>query len=837
MIKNYFIIAIRNLWNRKIYSGITLLGFSIACAFCMLIYLYMQQERSFDAFHRNAQRLYRLELNSNAFGGYEESKNNGFFSFLTGREQTEINTLSHPLVFGDDLKNNFPEIETVIRYQGAYAPAVRLNNQSYPMEGQRTVFMEKNFFTVFDFPLKYGESSTVLNDPGGVVINERTAKRFFGNENPVGKTLTIPTASERIFTIAGVAKDFPVNSSMNYDIVLPLEAHPSYVENSADRSNQHFNHVTLVLFKKTTDVSSFKKKLETFANGYYATPIKEWQTRSEKPVNFNLILRPFARAHYNPSKSWGHYTNLANLYQLAFLAIIIMLIACVNYILLTLTNTISRSQEVGIRKSMGASRKHIVWQFLVETEVLVILSFFAGLVLCVTAIPFFNSVTGANIDLSVFSLQDFIGAAAALFLMLGILAGFYPAFIMSGIRPLNMLRKFSSVKLSPVLSKGLVVIQYTACLVFIISSVFISKQMKYINRMNLGFDKEQVITLENPYDYDDPQRKALQQQVTQFTSADPAIAKTTFSNSRFAWGFNQNGHLINDKREMIYQFVVDFNYFDFMGVPVIKGRSFSSDMPADSARLTIPESMIVPDASSVKQAIVVNETLYTMLGQPPVGELNRPMGARIIGVCRDYQFWDATQKIPPAYHMIGGKRNGFSFAYLKIRAGQDIPGVIERVRANWNRVTSNQLFTFSFMDDQVRKGYESYTQWLKIVNAATFLAVIIACLGLFGLSGLFAVNRTKEIGIRKVMGASLSSIFFLLNRDVIKMIFIAFVIALPASIYFMNGWLQNFANRIDLHWLSFVLAGGIGLMLAVIAVSYHSIKAANANPVESLRTE
>jgi len=837
MFKNYFKIAIRNLWNKRVYTGINMLGLSVACAFCLLVYLYARQERSFDEFHKNASRLYRLELNS-LFDFKKDTTKKGFFSFLTGSDVTTRNMLVQPLVLGSDLKNSLPEIESVVRSQGSCNTVVRYNGESFKMGEGKVAFIENNFFSVFDFPLTKGNPSTVLQNAGNCVINERTAKRLFGKYDPVGKTIAIP-AMEKLFTIAGVAKDFPPNSSLDYDIVLPLEAHPSYEENMADRSNNHFSFITLLQLKKNTDASAFAKKLEVFAKKYFAAAAKEWQERSpdKKTVDFHLSIRPFSKAHYNLSTPWGHYTNLENLYQLISLAVIILLIACVNYILLTLTSTISRSQEVGIRKSMGAARKHIIWQFLTETQLLVILSFLAGLVICISSIPLFNSVTGANLDISFFSFTDFAIAAVGLFFLLGVLAGFYPALVMSGMKPLNMLRKFSSVKLNPVLSKSLVIVQYTVCILLIISSLVISKQMKYMNSMQLGFDKEQVLTIENPYEWGDPQRITLAQRIYQYTSAEPAIEKTTFVNSKFGSWSNLNGHIINDKREMIYQVQVDFNYFDFMKIPIIKGRSFLKDMPTDSSAIEIPEKLKVKNSSSVRRAIVVNETLYNLLGKPPLDEINQAMGARIIGVCKDYHFLNSMQKIPPAYHMIGGGKYGFLFAFLRIGAGQNIPGVINRIHSNWNRITAKQPFTFSFLDEEVKKSYESYTQWLKIINTATLLAVLIACMGLFGLSALYAVNRTKEVGIRKVMGATVVNIFVLLNKDVIKLAVVSFVIAIPVAIYFMKSWLQNFAYRIDLSWLFFLLAGCIGLFLAIVAVSYHSIKTSLSNPVKSLRTE
>ena len=802
----------------------------------MLVFMYMQQETSFDRFHKNSERLYRLEA-TNMFAFEKEKPKKGFFSFLIGKDNGVRNMIVHPYVLAGDIQSAFPEVEAVVRSQGAGNRVVWYNNESFKMGESKVSYVEKNFLSVFDFPLIQGNASTVLNDKYNIVINQRTAKRLFGKDDPVGKTIRFARADTILYKVAGVAKDFPTNSSYDYDILLPLEAHPSHLENAADRSKNRFNYTTILLLKKNTDAQAFEKKLISFSQSYYADVVKEWQKNDKegKSTDFHLSLRPFADAHYNTAP-WGHYSNIENIYQLAVLAFIILLIACVNYVLLTLTNTVSRSQEVGIRKTLGAARKNIVFQFLTETQILVLLSVIAGIIICISALPYFNKLIGSSIDTGNFSFGNFLLGAVCLFIVLGFTAGFYPALVMSGMKPLNMLRKFSSVKIHPVLSKALVVVQYAACVLLIISSLVIARQMNYMNKMNLGFDKEQVMLLENPYEWYDPDRVGLTPRIYQYAASEPAIEDVTSSGSKFGWGFNMNGHIIDGKREMIFQVPVDFNYFEFLKIKLIKGRYFSRDMPTDSAKFEIPANIKVEGSSSVRMAIVVNESLYKMLGQPPLDEINGPMGARIIGVCDDYQFFNATQKVSPAYHMIGGKY-GFSFTYLKIKPGQDLPNVIDRIKTNWSKITAKQPFNFSFVDEEVKKGYESYSQWLKTVNAATILAVIIACLGLFGLSALYAVNRTKEVGIRKVMGASLTNIFMLLNKDVIKLALIAFVIAVPLAVYFMNSWLQNFAYRIELSWVFFVIAGCIGLLLAILAVSYHSLKAAATNPVKSLRTE
>jgi len=462
MFLNYFKIAIRNLLNKKVYSAINLLGLSVAAAFCMLVFMYMGQERSFDRFHKNGNRLYRLESTSLFDFGEKKKSGKGIFSFLLNKDDGERKMLTHPFVLAADIQEAFPEVEAVVRSRTAGLRFIWYNNESFTINEKRSVYVEKNFFKVFDFPLVQGNPGEVLNKKYNVVINQSTAKRLFGNDLAVGKTISFQKKDTIIYTVAGVVKDFPTNSSYNYDIILPLEAYPYFFEEAGDRSNNHFNYASILLLRKSVNKALFETKLIDFSKKYFAEAIKDW-TKDEKDkrlADFHLSIRPFIDAHYNSSYDWGHYSNLENLYQLAALALVILLIACVNYVLLTLTNTVSRSQEVGIRKTLGAGRKNIIWQFLTETQILVALSVIAGFVICITALPYFNSITGSAIEISNFSFYQFLIGATGLFTLLGFTAGFYPALVMSGMKPLNMLRKFSSVKINPVLSKALVVVQY-----------------------------------------------------------------------------------------------------------------------------------------------------------------------------------------------------------------------------------------------------------------------------------------------------------------------------------------------------------------------------------------
>jgi putative ABC transport system permease protein len=406
---------------------------------------------------------------------------------------------------------------------------------------------------------------------------------------------------------------------------------------------------------------------------------------------------------------------------------------------------------------------------------------------------------------------------------------------MSGLKPLNIMRNFSAYKLNPLLSKFLVVVQFTICIILIISTLVINKQIHYINQTDMGFNKDEVLIVHSPYGWDAKQQTmALKERLYNYAATEPAIQDITSTSIVFG-GFNNNGFFINGGRVMLQAPDVDYNYFSFLHIPIVKGRSFSHDIATDTAKLNLPGLRTPQSLSLAMRSIVVNETLYNLLGKPKLDEVNRVMGGIIIGVCKDYHTQDLTQKIQPAYHTVE-KYTPFSF-WIRIKAGQSIPVVLSKIKTHWNSLTNSAPFDYTFLDQEVAKNYESYLRWMKTITIASFLAIIVSCLGLFGLSGLTTLNRTKEIGIRKILGASVGNLFILLNRSTILMALCSFIIASPAALYFVHGWLDNFAYRIKPDWVLFIVAGVIAILTAVIAVSYHTIKAAVSNPVDSLRNE
>lgn len=833
MLKINLTLAIRNIFRNKLYTAINVIGLSVTSAFCILIYLYVKNEQSFDRFHDDQERLFRVEQ-TNLFSAFSRDKpQKSFFSSLI-RDEEQRNLIQTPMVFAGDLKRNFPEVENAVRIQSLGDPVVRIDNQSFK-EKDNAAYVDKDFFEVFNFPLVQGDPVNALSGRNQVVISERLAKKYFGKSDPVGKVINLVT-DKLLLTITGVAKDFPANSSFQYDILVPRETDPNYADELKQGTNS-FSDLLVIKLKQGTNVFDFQNKLNAFSKQYFKSVTESMAKDSpkDKPQDFHVFLRPFAEAHYNQSEGWGHYTDSKNIYQLVCLTLIILLIAAVNYILLTLTSAASRSQDVGVRKTIGAGRVQIILQYYTETQLLAFISVVAGLVIAITSLPFFSSLTGTELRVSSFSFAEISLALFVLAIFLGVVAGVYPALAMSGLKPLSMMRSFSAFRLKPALSRGLVVIQFAVCVILIISSMVIYKQMKFINQTDMGFDKDHVVLIQNPYGFEGMQQaNLLKDRLYHYATITSYLDGMTTASFDFG-GYNENGHLINGTRLPIQNLNVDYDYFSFNKIPILKGRTFSRDIASDTAKMVLTKEQIIPKNSTARHNVVINETLYNLLRKPEMGQFNKELGGVIIGVCKDYHTDDLTKKIMPAYHEINTRY--FGYYWIRIKKGQNIPKAMENMRSNWNRLSDNAPFSYTFMDEDVAKKYKAYQRWMSTVTTSCFLAILIACLGLFGLSGITTINRTKEIGIRKVLGASVTNLFVLLNKGTILLAMGSFVVAAPIAFYFASQWLNNFAYRVHPDWLLFVLAGIAAMLTAIVAVSYHTIKAAMANPVESLRSE
>jgi len=821
MLRHYFRIAIRHLQKDRTATIIHVTGLSLSVAFSLLLFCYIQHEQSFDDFHVKKDRLFRLEMTDMFAKMHPAAKDNSIFSFLTKRDEGKYGVI-FPLVAAGDMQTSLPEVASTTRFKDYGSNLVKVGNQVF--QEKHLLYVDANFLENFSFRLKKGNPRTVLQSIHNVVLSESIAKKYFGEEDPIGKTVTKISDSVQLFTVSGIAEDAPANSSIRYDWIVPLLSDPGYTENMNERFN-HMTHMVAVELKPGVDPDRFTAKMNQWVKSYFVEPFVKEAGQYYKDVDFGSYrwqLRPIADCHYNPSQPWGHYTNARNIYQLACLVIVILLIAALNYILLSIAGLAGRSQETGIRKVMGARRPSIILQLWVETQLLVLASVLAGLALTAGLLPLFNSILDTHISLVEIPVTNVMIAVLVISLVLGILAGYYPAWLLSKVKTVSVIKSFQTFRINPRLSKVLVVLQYTSCVVLMMAAFVIQRQMHYILNKDLGFDKEQVVLVRSAV-WDGDWNRRVRNQLYAFAATQPSISDWTGMNGSLDGSYNSNAFRLNGERQWLCQLTVDYNYFNMLGLKIIKGRGFSRDFSMDTAR-------------SVR-ACVVNETLFNMLGpKAQLGKYDSSIRGTIIGVVKDYHFETLTKKIAPEQHVLPWQEGNVSTLFFKIRPGQ-LPQAMAALQKEWRSVTGNYPFDYTFLDQQMAAMYEANVRWQKTIQGSCFFALFIACMGLFGLSAVNASNRTREIGIRKVLGATVRGLVTTLCSQFVVLVGISLLIAIPLSWWLLNKWLEDFAYHIDIQWWMFTLVGVVAIATALVTVSFQSVKAAMANPVDSLRTE
>jgi putative ABC transport system permease protein len=818
MIKNYLKIAWRNLLKNKVYSLINLVGLSLSVTFCLLLFFYIRNEQSFDSFHKKKDRLFRLEMTS-LWGSDNEQPKPGIFSFLTKQDDIDYQ-LAFPIVASGDMENTFPEIKSITRFKDEGGQLVRAGKGVF--KENHILYADENFFNNFSFPLKKGNPRTALLSDNNIILSETVAKKYFGMADPIGKMVSLTSDSNQVYTVAGIAADAPVNSSIQFGLVIPLHSYPSYSRNMKERFNR-MTHLFVVELNIGVDAAKFEDKLNAWVKEYFVKPYVNAygkSSRNNNLKNYHWHLRPLPDCHYNVSGGWGHYTNAKNIYQLACLVIVILSIASLNYVLLTVSNAASRSQEVGVRKVMGAKRNSIILQFWIETQILVGLSVMMGLVLTRLFLPFFNSTMDVQLRFDHFSWEEILPTIIILSLGLGIVAGYYPALLIAKMKPASIIKSFQTFKITPRFSRMLVVLQYTCCVVLMIASFVINRQMQFVNNKDLGFDKEQILMVKNPV-WDFRFTKHLREGLYAFARTQPAVLQYSGISGGLDGGANVNGFILNGEQKWLRQIAVDYNYFDMLGLKFIEGRPFSAKFPSDTVQAV--------------QASVVNETLFNLLGkEATLGVYNKTIGSTIVGVVKDYHYESLTQKIEPQQHIMQwGYIGNFLF---KIKAGEMQP-TIAKIEKEWKRITNNYPFEYSFLDQRIANMYQEDMRWEKTIQGSCFFAILISCMGLFGLSAINAINRRKEVGIRKVLGAGLNDIFSSLSINFLFLVGIAIAIAIPIAWWIMSRWLEDFAFRIHLNVWQLLSVGLIALLIALFTVSFQAIKAGLSNPVNALRNE
>lgn len=805
MISSYLKIALRSLWNKKAFASINILGLAVGLATCMLILLFVQHEWSYDRFNKNAERIFRVTLHGRIGGN-------------------DINLAGASAPTGPALMSDYPGVEAYTRLNTNGTFLVKNGEKRFLEE--RVIFTDSNFFNFFSIPLLKGDVNRVLKEPRTVVLTQSTALKYFGNEDPIGKSLTM--GSMGLFRVTGVCEDVPSNSHFHYDFFGSMKS--VTLGEKWLSSGAH----TYVLLRKGYPAEKLTARMPQFVRKYIGPEIQEFLGISydeylRKGDKFGFAFQPLTDIHLtsNLENELEGNSNIKYIYIFTAIAALILLIACINFMNLSTAGSAGRAKEVGVRKVMGSVRQQLMAQFLTESILVTVFALLVAFGLVVLLLPGFNDLAGKQFDLQSILNARMIAYALAGCLVVGLLAGSYPAFFLSAFRPVAVLKGSiqAGVK-SGWLRNTLVTVQFVVSIAMIIATMVVYQQLRFIQNKNVGFDKEQVLILHDTHLLGD-KAKTFKEQLANLS----AVSSVTLAGYLPA-GSSNNGtdgflpesadNNITPYRFTTYQ--VDEDYLKTLGIGIASGRNFSKAFGGDSA------------------SVLINEAAAKQFGwKNPIGKRIRTIGNgtpeskrfyTIVGVTRDFHFRSMHERIAPLVMFYGGDQYQIA---LRIQT-HDISGLLKTLEKTW-KATSDNPFAYSFLDERFSKMYESEQRVGKLFGIFAGLAVVIACLGLFGLATFTTIQRTKEIGVRKVLGASVLSIVSLLSKDFVKLVGIAIVIASPLAWYGMNRWLSDFAYKVDIEWWVFLLAGVLAVSIALLTVSFQSIKAALINPVKSLKAE
>jgi putative ABC transport system permease protein len=813
MIKHYFKIAVRNLARQKGLSLINIAGLSIGIACFSLFLLYAVNEFSYDRFHKNASHIFR------AYNWWD----------FKGKEPRSGSEPASATPLGPAMKQDLPEVEEYVRFQGDWAThSVRAADRMFDI---KVSFADPQLFSVFSFPLLYGNAATALKNPSNIVLTREKAMQLFGETNALGRTVEIKMGDKyETFVVSGIAKDIPVNSSIKFDMLGSFDYVLGTEDGRASATNWHMT-IGIEVFVKLRSGSNLmndKARLSAFRKKYYADEtemlIKEGLWDGHGNVPNGIGLQPLKDMHTN-AKIDQAAVSPKNIWILIGIAAGVLLIACINFTTLSIGRSARRAKEVGMRKVMGGVRSQLARQFLAESLVLSILSAALGLLLAYLLLPFFNELSGRSLHFSLTQYPEMIALLVGLVLVVGLLSGSYPALVLSQFKPLEVLKNKIRLSGSNVFTKSLVTFQFVLSIGLIIATVVILQQLAFMHSRNLGFTKENVVAISA----ESVDTKTIYPLFRQALQAEPRILGITssFIGLGSQEGQMGGGYKVGDKMEGVIEYPVDFDYLHVMGMQLIAGRDFDPAITSDSTASVIVNEALVKSFFGVTP----QEAIGKQLESP-----KRKQDAKtIIGVTKNFNFEDLTREVRPQLFKQTGKFPTSRF-FVRLRPGNPAPA-LAKLENLWKQLAPGVPFRYSFLDDKFDQFYKTETRWSRIVGWAGGISIFLACLGLFGLAALAAVNRTKEIGIRKVMGATAMSIVGLLSRDFLKLVMIALVIASPIAWYFTDSWLQDYAYRIHINAWVFVGTGVIAISIALLTIGFHGIKAALVNPVQSLRNE
>lgn len=805
MIKNHLKIAIRTLKGNKTFTAINIFGLAIGISTCLLIMLFVQNELSFDRYNEKADRIVRVV----------------FRGSVQGEKMKEASVM--PPV-AQTLQKDFPEVQEATRLRKAGYPRIVSGDKVY--KENAFAYVDSNFFHVFTLPFLKGDSKTALLDPGSIVISETVAKKYFGNDDPMGKSLHFKDWNADL-KITGVMRDMPANSHFHFSIFgsmmrLPESREPSWMTSE---------YYTYLVLPAGYDYKKLQEKMGNVMEKYAGSQVEKafgmsYTQFKQKGNALGLFLQPLTDIHLHSDLNLDFEAggDIRYVYIFSAVAIFMLIIACINFMNLSTAGASKRSREVGIRKVLGSMKGQLVRQFLLESILITLIALVISLALVYWTVPFFNRLSEKNLSLNLLRNGWLLPGLLIFGLFTGFIAGSYPAFYLSSFNPVTVLKgKFTSNKNSITLRSGLVVFQFCISIILIVGTTIVYKQLSFIQNEKLGYEKDQVLVIEESYWLGNNQ-DAYKQKLLR----DPRVVSLTGSGYLPA-GFSYNNNFMvypdqkSDQLVKTLRYEVDYSYIPTLGMQMADGRNFSKSFGTDSLGLIINEE--AAKAFGWEKDAVGRSVTY------PDND-GKKITFHVVGVVKNFHFKSFHERISPLVMVLA--RN-YDNIIVKTNT-KDIPGLIATMKKEWGPM-SEAPFVYSFLDERFTNTYKAEQKMGMILGIFAGLTIFVACLGLFGLVTFTAEQRTKEIGIRKVLGATVTGIVTLLSKDFLKLVLVAFVIATPIAWSMMNKWLQDFAYKVNISAWVFVLAASLAIVITLLTVCFRAIKAAVNNPVESLRSE
>ena len=804
MIKNYFKVALRNLWKNRLFTIIGVVGLSIAFGVATLLTMDSLHELSYDKFHANGDQLYQVNITWQIPDG------------------TEVGT-SQPTPFAAALQSEVPGVDKITRFLEEEALTVYNEKEL----GLDAVYVDRDFFNMFSFPIIKGTKQNTLEDISSVVITESTAEKLFGDTNAIGETITVLiNGKNEPFIVRGISINAPEESSIDYDIALPFEKNPEY-EETKERWNAQYHQVFLQLEEQVSP-TTFEENSRSFTNGHYEGAIENLKRDGAQP-NTNGDFLQLGLLRVSNLRFAGYdkgYVEISRVkvYIVLGVALLILFIACVNFVNMSIAKSSQRLREIGMRKTLGAEKRQLFFQFWGESLIVFIISLSLGVLLSFLLKDSFQTLFRTSATFDVLLTPQLLLSALLLVLVISLIVGGYPALLLSRLTTIQSLKGKLDSSGKNHLRDALIVLQFGIAILLISGTFILNGQIDFMRNKDLGYNKEQVLSFplngkKNSYDAIKLLREELagNPNILGVTAADNNLGRgKDGSLSSSVWGFDYK-----DKSVRTNTLVVGYDYIETLDIQLKEGRSFDNSREND------------------EQAVIINESMAKELGETEPLTVRLPgsdsLTFPIIGVVKDYNFQSMSKAIEPLTFFLD-RESGLSYAYVKV-ASSNMANSFNAVEVAYKKIEPNAEFLGSFLNENVDRTFRREKTMAALVTTGSIIAIVLSCVGLFAMAMLITNQRTKEIGIRKVIGASVTSVTYLLTKDFIKLVTIAFIIATPIAWYFADEWLQNYANHVELGWHFFAISGILALLIAVLTISTRTIKSALANPVKSLRTE